>query len=54
MALKACVKKSYDITSVGKTLWKQQAVPALLFGKQVVTLNKKNKRKTTKNRKQCV
>ena len=51
MTLKSCVKKSYDITSVGKALWKQQAVPALLFGKQVVTLNKKNKRKTTKNRK---
>ena len=45
MALKSCVKKSYDITSVGKTLWKQQAVPALLFGKQVVTLNKKIREK---------
>ena len=41
MAIKACVK-------VGKTLWKQQAVPALLFGKQVVTLNKKIREKLQK------
>ena len=34
------IKKSYDITSVGKTLWKQQAVPGIMFGKQVITLNK--------------
>merc|ERR1712030_123090 len=39
-AIKAYIKKSYDITSVGKAIWKQQAVPALLFGKQVVTLKK--------------
>ena len=34
------MKKSYDVASVGKTLWKQQAVPGIMFGKQVVTLNK--------------
>ena len=39
--MKTYIKKSYDITSVGKAVWKQQAVPALLFGKQVVTLTKK-------------
>merc|ERR1711891_24250 len=40
LALHSYVKKSYDVASVGKTLWKQQAVPGIMFGKQVVTLNK--------------
>ena len=37
-AIKSYIKKSYDITSVGKAVWKMQAIPALLFGKQVVTI----------------
>ena len=40
--IKSYIKKSYDITSVGKAVWKLQAIPALMFGKQVVTLSKKN------------
>ena len=39
--MKMYIKKNYDITSVGKAVWKLQAIPALLFGKQVVTLPKK-------------
>ena len=39
--IKSYIKKSYDITSVGKVVWKLQAISALLFGKQVVTLSKK-------------
>ena len=39
--IKAYIKKSYDITSVGKAIWKLQAVPAIMFGKQVVTLTRK-------------
>ena len=39
--IKTYIKKSYDITSVGKAVWKLQAIPALMFGKQVVTLSKK-------------
>merc|ERR1711891_9810 len=39
--IKAYIKKSYDITSVGKAIWKLQAVQAIRFGKQVVTLTKK-------------
>ena len=35
------MKKSYDITTVGKAVWKLQIIPALLYGKQVVILNKK-------------
>ena len=45
LALNTYVKKSYDVTSVGKALWKQQAVPAIMFGKQIVILNKKIKEK---------
>ena len=45
LAMNAYIKKSYDITSVGKTLWKQQAVPGIMFRKQVVTLNKNIKEK---------
>ena len=45
LALNTYVRKSYDVTSVGKALWKQQAVPGIMFGKQVVTLNKKIKEK---------
>merc|ERR1712055_901937 len=41
LALNTYVRKSYDVTSVGKALWKQQAVPGIMFGKQVVILNKK-------------
>jgi len=39
--IKTYIKKSYDITSVGKAVWKLQAIPALMFGKQVVTVSKK-------------
>ena len=53
-AMKMYIKKSYDVTSVGKAVWKLQAIPALLFGKQVVTLPKKNNRQTAKNREQCI
>ena len=40
-AMKMYIKKSYDITLVGKAVWKLQVIPAFLFGKQVVTLPKK-------------
>ena len=39
--IKRYIKKSYDITSVGKAVWKLQAIPALLYGKQIVTISKK-------------
>ena len=39
--IKSYIKKSYDITMVGKAVWKLQMIPALLYGKQVVILNKK-------------
>ena len=39
--IKSYIKKSYDITSVGKAVWKLQAIPTLMFGKQRVTLSKK-------------
>ena len=45
LTLNTYIKKSYDVTSVGKALWKQQAVPAIMFGKQIVILNKKIKEK---------
>ena len=36
--IKGYIRKSYDITTVGKAVWKLQAIPALLYGKQVVII----------------
>ena len=46
------VKKSYDKTSVGRAVWKQKMMTALMYGKQVITLSKKtiNKLQTIENR----
>ena len=34
------IKKIYDKTTVGKAVWKLQKMPAILYGKQVVTIPK--------------
>ena len=39
------VKKSYDKTLVGRTVWKQKMMTALMYGKQVITLPKKTIKK---------
>ena len=38
--IKSYIKKSYDKTSVGKAIWKQKMMTALMYGKQVITLPK--------------
>ena len=48
-ALMAQIKKSADKVIVGKAIWKLMAIPAILFGRAIITTSKKTNRKTSKN-----